>query len=248
MGKKYTKSSEAASKVSVALQFKMKKLRRSMRRIFGFYLDSLRAKKLTCAAHVCMLEPCRRWCKFETCRTPCATSSKHVHERGDELIRISSSGEATARCGNAPACRNGSTARGTARPIPARRVRRRIACARVRMLDDCPRRSVVVELLTNGDWAESIRNNVARRSDWWDPHLLDIEVASTSRIGAPRPTPAIHIARSISFGAGDTSPSATLTPYYYRGSGKTAADSPATTLPTLLWLKPHRLQGKCEIE
>ena len=42
--------------------------------------------------------------------------------------------------------------------------------------------SVVVELLTNGDWAESIRSDLAKRSDsFLAPHLLDIEVASALR-------------------------------------------------------------------
>jgi predicted nucleic acid-binding protein len=42
--------------------------------------------------------------------------------------------------------------------------------------------SVVVELLTNGDLAESIRSDLTKRSDsFLAPHLLDIEVASALR-------------------------------------------------------------------
>lgn len=42
--------------------------------------------------------------------------------------------------------------------------------------------SVVVELLTNGSLADSIRNDLAGRADSFAaPHLLDIEVASAFR-------------------------------------------------------------------
>lgn len=42
--------------------------------------------------------------------------------------------------------------------------------------------SVVVELLTNGRWADSLRSELARRNDSLIvPHLLDVEVPSALR-------------------------------------------------------------------
>jgi len=42
--------------------------------------------------------------------------------------------------------------------------------------------SVVVELLTNGRWADALRRDLASSNDpWVVPHLLDVEVASALR-------------------------------------------------------------------